>query len=87
MTTLYAPGAPGGCHRLRAWWRPGLPILTLEGDLLVPDTGPEAKRQQIQAIWDGLRAGNFSEDIPQADRQLILFQCQAWLQAHGLSAS
>ena len=54
-------------------------MLTAEGLLLVPDEGPEARRQQIQAIWDGLQAGIFSTEVPQADRDLISAQVLEWL--------
>ena len=64
---------------MRLWWRPGLPRLTEEGLLLVPDEGPEARRRQIQAIWDGLQAGTFSTEVPQADRDLISVQVLEWL--------
>ena len=71
--------ATGQSHRMRSWWRPGLPKLTVEGLLLVPDEEPLARRRQIQAIWEDLQVGTFSTEVPQADRDLISMQVLEWL--------
>ena len=51
---------------MRLWWRPGLPRLTEEGSLLVPDEGPEARRRQILAIWDDLQANEQEKEKKRA---------------------
>ena len=51
---------------MRLWWRPGLPRLTEEGLLLVPDEGPEARRRQIQAIWNDLQANKQEKEKKRA---------------------
>ena len=66
-------------HRMRSWWSPGLPRLTEEGLLLVPDEESHARRRQLHAIWDDLQLGTWSTQIPEADRRLISMQVLEWL--------
>ena len=70
-------------HRMRLWWHPGLPRLTQEGLLLVPNEEPHARRRQLHAIWDDLQLGTWSTQIPEADRRLISMQVLEWLGVIG----
>ena len=66
-------------HRMRSWWSPGLPRLTEEGLLLVPDEESLARRRHLHAIWGDLQLGTWSTQIPEDDRRLISMQVLEWL--------
>ena len=63
-------------HRMQLWWHPGLPRLTQEGLLLVPD---EESLAGLHAIWEDLQLGAWSTQIPEDDRRLISMQVLEWL--------
>ena len=57
--------------RMRAWWRPGLPCLTEEGVLLIPNETEARKREELLKLYAALADGVFRDSVPEADLQLV----------------
>ena len=58
--------------RLRPWWRPGLPLITLDGTLLVPNDSPESRRRNLLTLYAELaRDHPFDGEIPEADLRIL----------------
>ena len=64
---------------LRHWWRPGLPLLTLDGVLLVPNDSRESKLAYLRKLAAELSRNTFKEDVPETDLELIKQQVHVGL--------
>ena len=57
--------------RMRAWWRPGLPCLTEEGELLLPNTTEATKREELLKLRAALDNGVFADSVPEVDLAVL----------------
>ena len=71
--------AAGSVYVMKPWWRPGLPALTADGELMVADEGKEGRRRNLVTIIDNLDDGFYDDIIPEDDRASIGRQARRWL--------
>ena len=57
--------------RMRAWWRPGLPLLTEAGELLLPAHSEASQREELLKLRGALENGVFNDFVPAADLALV----------------
>ena len=71
--------AAGVTYHLKPWYRPGLPALTGDGELLVADEGTQGFRQNLISILQRCHEGSYEDEIPAADIESIERQANHWL--------
>ena len=75
--------AAGVYYVMRTWWRPGLPPLQQNGELVVADNGREARLAQLRLIVAEINRGSWNEEIPAEDLVTIKNQATHWLTIMG----
>ena len=73
---VVAAGVP---YYLRSWWRPGLPPLQENGELVIADEGVDGRRRNLIIILERCADGSYQGIIPDEDITTIQQQARRWL--------